>query len=80
MFTISIALLLLTSSQIILGQFWRIGGGAGGYGCEGQVQHFGSECYQRKTGTEVLVCVGEITAILPNHSTLKMIMTFLFLF
>ena len=63
MLTISIALLLITSSQVILGQFWRIGEGAGGYGCEGQVQHFGSECYQPKTGKGVLVCVGKITAI-----------------
>ena len=51
------------SSQIALSQFWGTGGGFaggfGGFGCGGQVQHFGSECYQPKTGQGVVVCVGK---------------------
>ena len=51
------------SSQIALSQFWGTGGGFaggfGGFGCGGQVQHFGAECYQPKTGQGVVVCVGK---------------------
>ena len=83
MFTIKIALLLLTRFQITLGQFWGIGGGAWGYECGGHVQNVGSECYEPNPGKGVAVCVGKITAIfvkLPNHPTLKLIIPFSILF
>lgn len=51
------------SSQIAMSQFWGTGGGfaggLGGFGCGGQVQHFGSECYQPKTGQGVVICVAQ---------------------
>ena len=63
MFTTSTILILLMSSQIAMSQFWGTGGGFaggfGGFGCGGQVQHFGSECYQPKTGQGVVICVGK---------------------
>jgi len=59
MISISTVLILLTSSHIAIGQYFGTGGGFGGFGCGGQVQHFGSECYQPKTGQGVVVCVAQ---------------------